>query len=291
MLDELAEYPLIDIDFLYKNRLLGEAVVLEVTLKSVNFTTKSQSDDTLGRKYFDIEKFSRQDLPFPLPHMMVNQICFENLMMVNNISHDQIVILYEPQGIYASPRAWWMLKSMGHKKVFILTDNLSECVERNDLETRSSGRENSRYTAQYNSRFFCNMNFIKEALSSPWKYQIVDARSKRRFEGEEKEPREGLLGGHIPYAINLPFTRLLSNGQYVSLERIKQYFKELKLDPDKHIIFTCGSGVTACILALAAYMIGYKNLSVYDGSWSEWGLKELNNPIETGPSKLTINTM
>jgi thiosulfate/3-mercaptopyruvate sulfurtransferase len=124
------------------------------------------------------------------------------------------------------------------------------------------------------------MNLVKDAHNKTAQYQIIDARSQERFLGEQKEPRKGLYSGHIPNSLNLPFNHLFENGRYKSSSELENIFINMGIEKNRHIILTCGSGITACILAVAAYIANYRMISVYDGSWCEWGLIELNNPIE-----------
>ncbi|MBI3152342.1 MAG: sulfurtransferase, partial [Chloroflexi bacterium] len=124
---------------------------------------------------------------------------------------------------------------------------------------------------------FCDSVHVLEALTNP-AFAVLDARSEGRFKGTEPEPRAGLRSGHMPNSINLPFADLVVNGFMLPPESLKSIFAKT-IGTDKNLIFSCGSGVTACVDALAAELAGYKNISVYDGSWSEWGLESSGLPV------------
>ena len=128
---------------------------------------------------------------------------------------------------------------------------------------------------------FCDKEFVTQAINHPNEFIIIDARPRARFHGTEPEPRNNLVSGHIPNSINIPFERLIKNGKFIEKNEIYHIFDSLKIKKNSKIIFTCGSGVTACILAVASRIIGYNNTYVYDGSWSEWGKIGSNNLIET----------
>jgi thiosulfate/3-mercaptopyruvate sulfurtransferase len=116
--------------------------------------------------------------------------------------------------------------------------------------------------------------------------QIVDARPKARFEGTEAEPRPGLRSGHIPGSRSVPSATIVNaDGTLKSKDELERIFREAGIDPQKPVVTTCGSGVTASMLSLALSVIGQTNAAVYDGSWSEWGQEGLDTPVETGPPK------
>ena len=128
------------------------------------------------------------------------------------------------------------------------------------------------FNAQLQSEWVIDAEHLYELLSDK-NVAVIDARPRARFLGSVKEPREGIRSGHMPNAKNLPFGELLDNGHFIALAEIKAKFDTLSA-PEQRLIFSCGSGVTACILALAANLIGCKVLTVYDGSWTEWGANE-----------------
>ncbi len=231
-------------------------------------------------RFFDIEhKFS--DQKSDLPHTMVSAEVFEREARALGINSSSRIVVYDNLGVYSAPRAWWMFKSMGHEDVQVLNGGLPEWVsgrlptEAKIYRTIPKGD----FIAQPKSGFFRAQGEMLSNFDS--KVEVVlDARSAGRFAGTEPEPRAGLRGGHIPDSKSLPFTEVLDGNTLKDEPELRAIFDAL--NPSKQpTIFSCGSGLTACIILLAAEVAGRKNLSVYDGSWSEWGLPG-DWPLETG---------
>lgn len=182
------------------------------------------------------------------------------------------IVIYDNQGVYSAPRAWWMFKAMGFNKVRVLDGGLPAWLEQG-LETQSEytkPKATAQFTGQLQEDMVLAANQVLTAINND-NQQIVDARSYSRFCGTAKEPRPGLRSGHIPSSTCLHFATLLTNGKYKTEPELLDIFAQAGLDQNKQLIASCGSGMTACIVLLAAYYLGYRNLSLYDGSWSEWG--------------------
>ena len=173
-----------------------------------------------------------------------------------------------------------MFSAMGHDQVAVLDGGLPAWIEAGyeTVPTLSTPRGRGDFISQPQGEWFVDSSYVLHALTDPT-FSVIDARSERRFRGLEPEPREGLRGGHMPNAVNIPFTSVLENGKMSSKPKVQSMFEKYK---DKKMIFSCGSGVTACVAALAAEQAGFENLSVYDGSWSEWGLPSSGLPVEAG---------
>mgnify|MGYP005752571895 CR=1 FL=1 len=276
--------PLVSVDWLNQNLYHPGLVVLDASLKQTKNATSSLVQETLqipGARFFDIENtFSDKDSL--LPHMLPEPEAFTREAQKLGISKNSYIVVYDNRGIYSSPRAWWMFKAMGHGQVYVLDGGLPEWVA-NGFVTEPAGTVGAvtkgDFVAKYNPALVSNKEDVLQALQNDKHSLIIDARSAARFQGKAPEPRPGLRLGHMPNASNLPFETLLNNGRMKPKAELEQIFQEYPLNGSK-MIFSCGSGVTACITALGATLAGYDNFSVYDGSWSEWGASE-DSPIVT----------
>lgn len=227
--------------------------------------------DTISIKnaqYFDIKNvFSNTDSNFP--NSFPSDKKFQQNCQKLGINTDSIIVIYDEKGIYSSPRVWWMLKTMGHKNVAILNGGLPNWVLKNYPTSTSFivKEKNGDFKVEKKSENIRDFKFLKENIKIA-SNQVIDARSSDRFNGLTKESRKGLRSGHIPNSINIPFHEVLKNGEMKSETELKVIFK--KLSSDSRVIFSCGSGITACILLLAAEQIKHNKMSIYDGSWTEW---------------------
>jgi thiosulfate/3-mercaptopyruvate sulfurtransferase len=227
-----------------------------------------------GARRFD---FDRQvcDPHSPLPHMMPTPMHFTEATQALGINADSVVVVYDHLGLFASPRAWWMFKSMGHTAVYVLDGGLPAWQAAGFGTDTDYGRvpKPGNFTAHYSADYFVAKTQVLAALSNP-AIRILDARPSGRFHGTQPEPRPGLRSGHMPGAISLPFTSVQSGGHLLTAAELAQL-----LGPPGPLICSCGSGVTACVLALAATVAGYRQVAVYDGSWSEWGDPQGQLPV------------
>ena len=224
-----------------------------------------------GARRFDYDKVVCKPDSF-LPHMMPEQDLFEEEVRKLGINTSSTVIVYDDVGLYASPRAWWMFRAMGHDRVAVLDGGLPKWLSENRVVSEKfSESSTGNFVAQLKQDLFCDFKVVLEGLDSPH-CAVLDARSERRFKGLDPEPRPGVRSGHMPNAKNLPFPEVLNGGLLKSVPELQEIFVNLRLDHHDEIITSCGSGITACILTLAADVAGFSNLSVYDGSWAEWGL-------------------
>ena len=219
---------------------------------------------------FDLEGcFSNKQSP--QPHTMPSAAQFTEQAQLLGVNQDSQIVVYDDQGLFSSARVWWMFKAMGFNNIAVLDGGLPlwcqnhDAVPVNTDEVISPGD----FIAQPQAGYFCDYQRVSQCLTDE-SYSVLDARAAARFFGKMAEPRPGIREGHMPGAINLPFTELLSNGQLSSRVVIKKQFLALT-QGNEQLIMTCGSGVTACVLALAADYCGYEDICVYDGSWSEWG--------------------
>ena len=214
-----------------------------------------------------------------LPHMMPDAEFFQEEMQKMGVNQDSAIVAYDKDGIYSSPRAWWMLRAMGHDSVAVLDGGLPAWIQAGyeTVPTPATPRGRGDFVSRPQGGLFVDSRFVLQALADPT-YSVIDARSAGRFKGQEPEPRPGLRGGHMPNAVNIPHTSVLENGRLSSKSKLRSIFEQYK---DKKMIFSCGSGVTSCVVALAAEQAGYKNLAVYDGSWTEWGASDSGLHVTT----------
>lgn len=203
------------------------------------------------------------------PHSMPTATDLALYLSKLGITENSEVVVYDTKGIFCAPRVWWMLKALGHDSVRILNGGQPAWEAASLPIGEKHPVSNFPYEATPQENWFVNSSAVLQAIDSDT--QLLDARSAERFSGRAKEPRAGVKSGHMPGAFNVPFATLLDNGCYKPIAQLKAVFDSAGINLHKPIICTCGSGVTACIVALAARMCGAKQVSVYDGSWSQWG--------------------
>lgn len=222
-----------------------------------------------GAVFFDINAVA--DHSTDLPHMLPGPDQFAEAAGNLGIAETDTIVIYDGSGLYSAPRVWWTFRIFGARNVFILDGGLPGWkAERRPTEGGEVRRPKQRFKAEMNTGAVAMVTDVQIALNNN-SAQVLDARSAGRFAGREAEPRAGLRSGHMPGAINVPFTDIVENGRLVSPDRIAQVFEKAGADPQKPIITSCGSGVTAAILALGLDAIGARPARIYDGSWSEWG--------------------
>lgn len=233
-----------------------------------------------GARRFDFDNRIK-DLHNPLPHMMPEAEQFTREMQALGLHPHSVVVMYDRIGLFSAARGWWMLRAMGHLQVAVLNGGLpawqaaGHATEREQDDLIAAGN----FIAAPQAGLFCDANLVQQALQDGHRL-VADARGAPRFRGEESEPRPGVRAGHMPGAVNLPYASLIDNGHLLPLTALQPKVDAV-LDGEVGPIFSCGSGVTACILALAAELCGYHGMTVYDGSWSEWGA-DLTRPVITG---------
>jgi len=234
-----------------------------------------------GARYFDIDEIA--DTSNPLPHMLPSPEKFVSRVCKMGVGDGDKVVIYDDVGVYSAPRAWWMFRVMGHDDVAVLNGGLPKWkAEGRALESDPPAQpQEKHFTARMQGELVRDLDDMRR-ICSQGGAQIVDARSAERFHAIAPEPRPTGRAGHIPGSLNLCYAALLNaDGTLRSPEEIRQLFETVQVDLNKQIVTTCGSGVTACILALGLAMAGYERAAVYDGSWTEWS-EAPDTPVATG---------
>lgn len=225
-----------------------------------------------GAVFFDIDEISDSDSP--LPHMLPSPEKFASRMRRLGIGDGNRVVVYDGSDNHLSaPRAWWMFRVFGHTDVAVLNGGFKKWrAEGRPVEDLPPLPRERHFTARRNDMLVRDVEQIKSNLTAQ-REQLVDARSKGRFEATEAEPRIGLRGGHIPGSLNVPSSLMTDpkTGLFQSADALKDIFGKAGVDLSKPVTTTCGSGVSACILMLGMHLLGHRQLAVYDGSWTEWG--------------------
>lgn len=249
-------------------------IILDGTLKNQleKCSPKIQDIQIRNARFFDLKnKFSDTQNEFPTAYPSITQ--FETESQKLGINNESVIVVYDTNGIYSSPRVWWLFKSMGHQEVYVLNGGFPEWLKNNYETEKKSNKEylKGNFQAKPSKNIVRKFDDIMNNISSK-KELVIDVRSKDRFEGIVPEPKQGLRSGKILNSINLPYTKVLNNGKLHNEKHLKSLFKFLK-DEKKNIVFSCGSGITACVVYLATESILTNSKAVYDGSWTEWGGK------------------
>ncbi len=234
-----------------------------------------------GAVFFDIDTIA--DLDAGLPHMLPKPEALAQEMSALGLGDGMRFVVYDALGLFAAARVWWTLRAFGVEDVRILEGGLPQWTKEGRPVERGDAKPKPRaFTPRLDESFVASLDHVRAALESG-SAQVVDARPADRFRGQAPEPRPGLKSGHMPGSLNLPFVDIVEHGRLKSPEALKAAFAEHGVDLGKPIITTCGSGVSAAILALAVEEAGGRIDGLYDGSWAEWGGRA-DCPVATGPA-------
>ncbi len=266
--------PLVSVEWLSNNLEAKDLIIFDATINKVG-TEKSgtEKQQIKGAQFFDIKNhFSEEKSDFPNTLLEKNE--FERRVRELGVSNKSTIVVYDDLGIYSSARVWWMLKIFGFSNIAVLNGGLPEWLRHGfpvEELSKTTVSKKGDFIASFKPNLFASTNQVLKAIDG--RFCITDARSEDRFYARVPEPRKGLKGGHIPNAKNLPFTSVIVDGKMKSRQELKHIFSKVNPNNDQYI-FTCGSGITACILALALHVSGDVDYAIYDGSWTEWASTE-----------------
>jgi thiosulfate/3-mercaptopyruvate sulfurtransferase len=237
-----------------------------------------------GARFFDIDRVA--DTSVALPHMLPSETVFAQALAALGIGADDHVVVYDAAGLFSGPRVWWTFRAFGFARVSVLDGGLPKWrregrpVESGPIAPAEAPTR--AFEPRLDRRWLRTLSEMRADIERSTE-TVLDARSAGRFAGTEPEPRPGLRGGHIPGSKSLPFTTLVdpTSGTLCRPAELAATFAKLEVDDHTPVVATCGSGLTAAIIALALHTLGHGPVAVYDGSWSEWGARA-DVPVRTG---------
>ncbi len=275
---------IVSVDWLQDNLTKNELAILDASPDTtIKGTTSRYSNLSIpnSRTFSIKDKFINKESSFP--NTIPSSIQFEKECQSLGINSSSEIVVYDNLGIYTSPRVWWLFKIMGHENIKVLNGGLVEWINQGHQTVNKANIETNHIKGNFKSNFQEKYLIKYEDVLDNIKSQnflIVDARSAGRFNGTKPEPRKYLKSGNIPNSVNIPYTELLENGKYKSQKELEQIFKSQVTNQQK-LVFSCGSGMTACIVMLASEITFKKSNYLYDGSWTEYAeLRNLKESIE-----------
>ena len=275
---------LVNTDWLEKN--LDKVKIFDATwhMPSSKRNAKKEYEENhiQGAMFWDVDEHSDKDSPYP--HMMSNSSYWTRMLRSFGVKNNDHIVVYDHSDTYSSCRLWFALKYFGHQKVSVLNGGLKKWLKENRPLTMEINKDIGKfsnmdklnpidkYNVNENIEWIKNKKQIDENIKN-FTFQTVDARSRERFEGKVDEPRSGLKRGCIIGSKNIPFKDCINSetNTFKTKDELNKIFNKNKVDLTQPIVFTCGSGMTACVLGMAYSLISGKNAVIYDGSWSEYG--------------------
>lgn len=277
--------PLVSTDWLAEHLGAADVRVLDASFFLPNQNRDAQAEYRQGHipgaLFFDIDAVA--DHGAGLPHMLPSPEDFAEAAGRLGIDNDTWVVVYDSNFFMASARVWWTFRVFGHGRVMVLDGGLARWrQEGRAVDAEWVHVQPRSFTAGFHAELVRDLPQVQALLGQP-DAQILDARGAGRFHGREPEPRPGVRGGHIPGSRNLPYKSLSDEASFClkPVAELAVLYRQAGIDMARPVVTTCGTGVTASILALGLYLLGNESVAVYDGSWTEWGGRE-DVPVEVG---------
>jgi thiosulfate/3-mercaptopyruvate sulfurtransferase len=268
--------PLVSPQWLADRLTDSNVIVLDATLPPVGVTpvidthARYLEKHIPGAVFFDIDELS--DHSTSLPHMMPTEQSFSESMSALGVGDEMTIVVYEQEGVFSAPRAWWMLRTFGAGDVYVLDGGLRAWIDAGlPVQSGEVVRDNAHFSARLDCDVVKDFAEVQQMIAKH--AQILDARSAGRFTGAAPEPRAGISSGHMPGATSVPFLELAQDGRMKDAHGLREIFAAKGVKLDQPITTTCGSGVTAAVIALGLEIAGAGQVSLYDGSWAEYAQK------------------
>lgn len=273
---------IVSAEWLFKNLDNPNLVVLDASVRTNAYGKEFPTyEGTIPKsRRFDLQQVFL-DSSSPFPNTIPQPQEFEWAAQKLGINKNSVIIVFDNNGIYTSPRVWWLFQVMGHKNIAVLDGGFPNWINEGfpTVTKHLDTFERGDFKSNYDESLVITFEQVQQNIVHQ-EFLLVDARSEGRFQGTAHEPRPELQSGNIPHSVNIPYQEVLHNGKFKPKAELKALFNG-KCDAETDLVFSCGSGITACIVMLASKIAYADSPKVYDGSWTEWAERnDLRKPVE-----------